>query len=34
MLGYTAEPDTATAEALGFLASWAATRDDRITSRS
>ena len=23
---YTAEPDTATAEALGFLASWAATR--------
>jgi transcriptional regulator with XRE-family HTH domain len=27
MLVYTAEPDTATAEALSFLASWAATRD-------
>ena len=28
MLAYTAEPDTATAEALGLLASWAATRAD------
>jgi hypothetical protein len=28
MLVYTAEPDTETAQALGFLASWAATRDD------
>ena len=26
MLVYTAEPDTPTAEALGFLASWAATQ--------
>jgi transcriptional regulator with XRE-family HTH domain len=30
MLVYTAEPDTATAQALGFLASWAATCDDNI----
>lgn len=28
LLVYTAEPDTATAEAVSFLASWAATRDD------
>ncbi|HEY7009375.1 MAG TPA: helix-turn-helix transcriptional regulator, partial [Jatrophihabitantaceae bacterium] len=35
MLVYTAEPDTATAQALGFLASWAATHhDDHITNRS
>jgi hypothetical protein len=26
MLVYTAEPDTPTAQALGFLASWAATQ--------
>jgi transcriptional regulator with XRE-family HTH domain len=34
MLVYTAEPDTATAEALGFLASWAATRDDEHAERT
>jgi len=32
MLVYTAEPDTATAEALAFLASWASTRADTSAS--
>jgi hypothetical protein len=27
---YTAEPDTATEQALSFLASWAATRDSAV----
>jgi hypothetical protein len=31
MLVYTAEPDTSSAEALGFLASWAATHDHEPT---
>jgi transcriptional regulator with XRE-family HTH domain len=34
MLVYTAEPDTPTAEALGFLASWAATQQAGADSRS
>jgi hypothetical protein len=33
MLVYTAEPDTPTAEALGFLASWAATQQAEADSR-
>jgi transcriptional regulator with XRE-family HTH domain len=33
MLVYTAEPDTPTAQALGFLASWAETRRDEADSR-
>jgi hypothetical protein len=31
MLVYTAEPDTSSADALGFLASWAATPDHEPT---
>ena len=33
MLVYTAEPDTPTAQALGFLASWAESRPDEAASR-
>jgi len=33
MLVYTAEPDTPTAEALNFLASWAATQQAGADSR-
>ena len=33
MLVYTAEPDTPTAQALGFLASWAERRPDEAASR-
>jgi transcriptional regulator with XRE-family HTH domain len=33
LLVYTAEPDTATAQALGFLASWAATQQAEADSR-
>ena len=32
MVVYTAEPDTATAQALGFLASWAATQQTEAGS--
>jgi hypothetical protein len=33
MIVYTAEPGTPTAQALGFLASWAATRQEEADSR-
>jgi hypothetical protein len=33
MIVYTAEPDTPTAQALGFLASWAETRQEEAGSR-
>jgi hypothetical protein len=33
MIVYTAEPGTPTAQTLGFLASWAATRQEEADSR-